>query len=143
MKPKTFKRWCEDNGRRSRGGDYAEFSRNAADYESYLGISHKCIRDGCEANADGYDGKCGLHSPGCFEPIPATLHAVRFNGRRSGSIGIFYGIESGTVTDPRVDRSAALAELSHNFEHVAHAVWLVEDDRTDWAVAWGRDDETS
>jgi hypothetical protein len=78
-----------------------------------------------------------------FEPIPATLYAVRFNGRTSGSIGVLYGIESGTVADPRVDRSAALTELSHNFEHVAHAVWLVEDDRTDWGVAWGRDDGTS
>ena len=36
MKPKSFKTWCEDNGRRSVGCvDYAEFARNAADYEAY------------------------------------------------------------------------------------------------------------
>ena len=36
MKPKSFKTWCEDNGRRSVGCvDYAEFARNAADYETY------------------------------------------------------------------------------------------------------------
>ena len=36
MKPKTFKRWCEDNGRRSVGcANYAEFARNAADYETF------------------------------------------------------------------------------------------------------------
>ena len=33
---KTFKRWCEDSGRRSMGcSDYAEFERNAQDYEKY------------------------------------------------------------------------------------------------------------
>ena len=33
---KTFERWCEDNGRRWRGAkDFAEFKRNAEDYEQY------------------------------------------------------------------------------------------------------------
>ena len=36
MIPKTFERWCEDNGRRWIGcRDYDEFARNAADYETY------------------------------------------------------------------------------------------------------------
>jgi hypothetical protein len=34
---KTFKRWCEDNGRRWIGvlDGYAEFEKNAKDYEEY------------------------------------------------------------------------------------------------------------
>ena len=37
MKPKTFKRWCEDNGRRWMGcSAFEEFKRNADDYEAYL-----------------------------------------------------------------------------------------------------------
>ena len=33
---KAFKEWCEDNGRRWIGGkDYAEFEKNAKDYEKY------------------------------------------------------------------------------------------------------------
>jgi hypothetical protein len=33
---KTFERWCEDNGRVWQGcRDFAEFARNATDYEAY------------------------------------------------------------------------------------------------------------
>lgn len=71
-----------------------------------------------------------------FEPIAPTLHAVRFHGRTNGAIGICYGIESGTVADPRVNRSVALAELAVNFEHVMHAVWSTEVQRPGWTVAW-------
>jgi hypothetical protein len=36
MKPKTFERWCEDNGRRWTGcRDADEFFKNAVDYEAY------------------------------------------------------------------------------------------------------------
>lgn len=64
---KTFKRWCEDSGRRSTGcSDYAEFERNAQDYEKYREQEERRIKLEKQGETDD------------------TEHAGAFDGSHSG-----------------------------------------------------------
>ena len=46
MEYKTFKQWCEDNGRLWTGTTYEEFERNARDYEAYLAKVYPYLQGG-------------------------------------------------------------------------------------------------